>query len=203
MANVLRPAALLVASALLAAGCGGKKVTRVETDTTIDLSGRWNDTDSRLVAEAMIQDCLNSPWLPRHQTVAKPDVRPVVIVGVIRNKSMEHIPTDTFIKDIERTFIKDGRVRVVADAGDRGDIRAERESMQGNVTPETLKKFGRELGADYVMMGEINQIIDQEKGEKVSFYQTNLELISVESNEKVWIGDKKIKKYIGRSKYSG
>lgn len=202
MTNVLRPTVLAIVSALLVAGCGGKKVTRVETDTTIDLSGRWNDTDSRLVAEEMIQNCLTEPWLTRHQTMAKSE-RPVVIVGVIRNKSLEHIPVDTFIKDMERAFIKDGRVRVVADAGDRGDIRAERESMQGNVTPETLKKFGQELGADYVIMGQINQIIDQEKGEKVSFYQTDLELIQVETNEKVWIGDKKIKKYIGRSKYSG
>ena len=203
MTQVLRPAVCVIASALLFAGCGGKTVTRVEPETTTDLSGRWNDTDSRLVAQNMIQDCLSGPWLTRHQTTAKPSERPVVIVGVIRNKSMEHIPVDTFIKDIERTFITDGRVRVVADAGDRGDIRAERESMQGNVTAETLKKFGKELGADYVMMGEINQIIDEEKGQKVSFYQTDLELIHVESNEKVWIGDKKIKKVIGRSKYSG
>ena len=203
MTQVLRPAVCAIASALLFAGCGGKTVTRVEPETTTDLSGRWNDTDSRLVAQAMIQDCLNAPWLTRHQTMATPSERPVVIVGVIRNKSMEHIPVDTFVKDIERAFINDGRVRVVADAGDRGDIRAERESMQGNVTPETLKKFGKELGADYVMMGEINQIIDQEGGRKVSFYQTNLELTHVESNEKVWLGDKKIKKVIGRSKYSG
>ena len=75
--------------------------------------------------------------------------------------------------------------------------------MQGNVTAETLKRFGHELGADYVLMGYINQIIDEESGEKVSFYQTDLQLIDVESNVKVWIGQKKIKKYIGRAKYSG
>jgi hypothetical protein len=184
-------------------GCGGKTVTRIDADTTTDLSGRWNDTDSRQVAQTMIQQCLNAPWLTRHQTDSGSSERPVVIVGVIRNKSLEHIPVDTFIHDMERAFINDGRVRVVADAGDRGDIRAERESMQGNVTAETLKKFGRELGADYVMMGTINQIVDEEGGQKVSFYQTDLELINAESNEKVWIGDHKIKKFIGKGRYSG
>jgi penicillin-binding protein activator len=190
-------------AALMLAGCGGRTVTRVDENTTIDLSGRWNDTDSRLVAEAMIQDCMNRPWLSRHQTDAKSSDRPVVIVGVIRNKTMEHIAIDTFIKDMERSFINDGRVRVVAESGARVDIRAERESMQGNVTPETLKKFGKELGADYVMMGTISQIIDEVEGQKVSFYQTDLELINAETNEKVWIGDKKIKKFIGKGKYSG
>ena len=106
--------AALLATAI---GCaGGKTITRIDPDTTIDLSGRWNDVDSRQVAEAMIQDCLNRPWLTRHQTDTGSSDRPVVIVGVVNNKSMEHIPIDTFIKDIERTFINDGRVRVVADS---------------------------------------------------------------------------------------
>ncbi len=195
--------AALAALALLPAlaACAGKTVSRIDTDTTVDLSGRWNDTDSRLVSEEMIRDCLNQPWLRSHMTTRAK--KPVVIVGAVRNKSMEHIPTDTFIKDIERAFINSGEVTVVADAGARADLRAEREAMQGHVTAETLKKFGTEKGADYVMMGDINQIVDQEGGEKVSFYQTDLELVNVESNEKVWIGQKKIKKFIGKGKYSG
>ena len=44
-----------------------KKVSRVEADSTIDLSGKWNDVDSRLVAEAMIEDCLRSQWLYKYK----------------------------------------------------------------------------------------------------------------------------------------
>ena len=44
-------------------GCSSsKQVTRVDADTTIDLSGRWNDTDSRMVADEIIGDCLTHPW---------------------------------------------------------------------------------------------------------------------------------------------
>jgi len=192
---------VLALAPLCLTGCGGTKVTRIDSDQTVDLSGKWNDTDSRMVSEEMIRDCLNQAWLRRHLTeYSKP---PVVIVGAVRNKSMEHIPVETFIKDIERAFINSGEVTVVADAGERMDIRAEREAMQGNVTPETLKRFGREVGADYVMTGVINQIKDTEGGEEISFYQTDLELINVESNVKVWIGQKKIKKFIERSGYKG
>jgi len=197
----LRSAAALSLIVLALAGCGGKTVSRIDTDSTVDLSGRWNDTDSRLVSEEMIQDCLNQQWLRSHMT--ERSKRPTIIVGAIRNKSMEHIPTDTFINDIERSFINSGQVTVVADSGERADLRAERESMQGNVTADTLKKFGKERGADYVMMGDINQIVDQEDGKKIAFYQTDLELIDVESNVKVWIGQKKIKKFIGKGKFSG
>jgi uncharacterized protein (TIGR02722 family) len=206
MMNAVRARAAAALPVLLLAlpvlgGCGGKTVTRIDPDSAVDLSGRWNDTDSRYVAETMIQDSLNRPWLANH--MRDHSKVPVVIVGAIRNKSMEHIPVETFIKDIERAYINSGRVTVVADAGDRVDIRAEREAMQGNTTPETLKRFGREVGADYVLVGVINQIIDQEGGEKVSYYQTDLELIDVESNVKVWSGTEKIKKFIAKGRYSG
>lgn len=196
------PLAAFVALTAFSFGCGGKTVTRIDPTEQTDLSGKWNDTDSRLVADALIADCLSRPWLSRHLSDPSSSERPVLVVGPIRNKSLEHIPVDTFIKDMERAFITDGRIRVVADAGERVDIRAEREAMINNASAASIKEFGRELGADYVMMGQIDQIIDQEDGETVSFYQTGLELINAETNEKVWIGDHKIKKFIAQGRYS-
>ena len=50
--------ALCACVALLSAcsSSGGKKVTRLDANEVTDLSGSWNDTDSRLVAEEMIND---------------------------------------------------------------------------------------------------------------------------------------------------
>ena len=181
-------------------GCGGsKQVTRVDADTTIDLSGRWNDADSRMVANEIIGDCLNHPWINDHGIAA--GNRPVVIVGGIRNKSMEHIPVATFTTDIERAFINSGKVRTVSSASERGEIREERAAQGEFASLETVKRMGRELGADYMMTGEINTIEDREGGDQVVFYQTDLTLTNIETNEKIWIGQKKIKKFIGRDKF--
>ncbi len=57
----------LLAMIFLLISCAGPSVKRTEVDETIDLSGRWNDTDSRLVSEEMIEDCLNRPWLQSYQ----------------------------------------------------------------------------------------------------------------------------------------
>ena len=55
---------LIVSLILFLAGCGSSRnVTRTATDTTVDLSGRWNDADSRLTAEKMIDGLLNSRWI--------------------------------------------------------------------------------------------------------------------------------------------
>ena len=181
-------------------GCGAsKQVTRVDSDTTIDLSGRWNDADSRMVADEIIGDCLNHPWINNHGISA--GGKPVVIVGGIRNKSMEHIAVATFISDIERAFINSGKVRTVSSASERGEIREERADQGEYAALETIKRMGRELGADYMMTGEVNTIEDREGGDLVLFYQTDLTLTNIETNEKIWIGQKKIKKFIERKRF--
>jgi uncharacterized protein (TIGR02722 family) len=172
------------------------RVTRVDPSQTVDLSGRWNDTDSQQVAEAMSQDALNSNWLRDIELNSVNAKKPVVIIGIIANKSHEHIDHETFTKDIEREFIKSSKIRVVQNKTFREKLREERADQQEFASPETQKKWGRELGADYMMFGNISSIVDQEGKRKVVFYQVNLELTNIETNETIWIGDKKIKKYV-------
>lgn len=185
---------------LVVLGCSKRQVTRIDTDTVTDLSGRWNDTDSRLVSQEMITDCLSANWKSNHREDR--GSKPTVIVGMIQNKSSEHIAVETFIGDIERAFVNSAEVAVVAGSEEREQIREERADQQTYSSDETVKKWGRELGADYVMTGTISSITDQEGGEKVVFYQIDLTLIDLENNTKVWLGQKKIKKYIGYAKVS-
>lgn len=185
----------LIASALLtASACGNRKVKRIDPSTQTDLSGRWNDTDSRLVAEEMIKDVLERPW--RSQFVSEFDRRPVVIVGSVRNRSSEHIEALTFIKNIERAFINSGLVSVVQSGEDRKELRDERSEQQIFASEESRKRWGKEKGADFMMNGVINSITDQYKNRRTITYQINLELTNLETNEKVWLGEKEIKKFI-------
>ncbi|MEM6643543.1 MAG: penicillin-binding protein activator LpoB [Bacteroidota bacterium] len=178
---------------IISASCS-RQVTRLNPDQQIDLSGRWNDTDSKLVAEEMIKDVTGRPW--HNNFRIEEGKKPTVIVGYVQNKSSEHIESETFIKDVEREFINSGFVRVVSNADFREKLREERADQGEFASPETQAKWGRELGADFMMFGVITAITDSYKKEKVVNYKVNLELSNIESNEKVWIGDKEIKKYI-------
>ncbi len=171
-------------------------VARVSTDSTIDLSGRWNDVDSRLVAEEMIKDCLGQRWLYKWETVNK---RPMVVIGKVTNQSHEHISTQTFIKDLERALLNSGKVEFVANKREREQIREEKEDQSENASARTAKSLHEETGADLMLIGSISTIVDREGRRSVIFYQTNMELIDIESNQKVWIGEKKIKKYVERA----
>lgn len=185
----------LAVATLVLSSCSMHKVQRISVEETVDLSGRWNDTDSRLVAEEMVQQILSGNWISEHMRTHA-NQRPVVIVGLVYNKTSEHIDANTFIKDVEKSFIKSGKVRLVQAGDKREALRQERANQQDFASVETAKKWGRELGADYMLQGDISSIIDAYKKEKVTYYQTSLELSNLETNEVVWIGDKKIKKYI-------
>lgn len=191
---------LVVVMIGLNGGCAsGPKVERMDSSATVDVSGQWNDTDSRMVAEEMITDCLNRPWVDNFRARNKQQV-PSVIVGAVKNRSHEHINVQTFVKNLERALINSGRVEFVASKGEREQIRSEREDQARNASDETMKGPGQEQGADFMLIGTINTIRDEVKGTAVMYYQVNLELVSLSNNVKAWIGEKQIKKLITRPK---
>jgi len=185
---------LIIAGSLTLGSCA-RQVTRVSSDAQIDISGRWNDTDSRLAAEELTAEITNGDWLTNFMQ-DNDGKKPVLIVGLVRNKSHEHIESETFIKDIEKALIKRQSARIVSGGKMREELRAERADQQTNSATSTVKKFGLETGADFMLQGNINSIVDAHKRQKVTYYQIDLELTNLQTNEKVWIGDKKIKKFV-------
>ena len=175
----------------------GTKVERMDVDVTKDLSGRWNDTDSRLVAETMIQECLNGAWYAKavKETRGK---EPVVIVGTVVNDTMEHINTGAFVEELQRALINSGKIEFVASSSERGEIRQERLEQDEYASEATRKAFGQEVGADYMLSGVLSSIVDQEGRKSVVFYQVNLKLINIETNKILWNGQKQIKKYVAK-----
>jgi len=188
---------LVVMSSVMLAACS-TSVERLDAGEQVDLSGAWNDTDSQLVAEEMIEDSLSRAWISKFVSSEGKD--PAVIVGTIKNLSHEHINTNTFVANMERELINSGEVQFVASASNRQEIRDERADQDLNASEATRKEAGQEYGADFIMQGQINTIVDVDGTTQVRFYQVNLELISLKDNRKVWVGEKKIKKLISNSK---
>ena len=181
----------------LAMGACSTAVTRMDVKEVKDLSGAWNDSDSQLVATEMMTDVLNRDWITEFKGEKKR--KPAVIVGEIRNLSHEHINVSTFVQEVQRNLINSGKVKFVASSSEREEIRGERADQDINASEATRKAMGKEKGADFMLKGTINTIIDANGRDQVRFYQVNLTLISLVDNEIVWNGEKKIKKFVERS----
>lgn len=185
---------------ILLTGCQSITTQRMATDSVTDVGDKWNDTDSRLVADEMINDVLSRPWLKRfYQTHG--DKSPVIIIGTVKNRSHEHINVKTFVRNLERALLNSGEVEFAASRSERDEIRDERLDQASNASEETAKSAGEEIGADYILKGELNSIISKDGGKSVRFYQVNLTLIDLEKNKKVWIGEKKIKKLLKQRRF--
>jgi len=181
------------------AGCGAEtKVTRVDAGVVTDLSGRWNDTDSRIVAESMVKEALEYPWLNTFSQTKRR--QPVVVVGTVLNNSHEHINVQTFVTDLERELTNSQKLTFVAGKSEREEVRTERKEQAMYAREDTQKAPGKEMGADYMMKGTIATILDEADGTKAMFYQVDLQMVDLESNAKVWFGQKKIKKVIEKKR---
>lgn len=191
---------LVLGCALIVSGCGKEtRVTRVDTDVVTDFSGRWNDTDSKQVAETMVKEMISQPWLGNFtRDKGQP---PFVVVGTILNRSHEHINVNTFVSDLERELTNSQKVTFVANKVEREEVREERRDQAVHALEETQKGPGREIGADFMMKGSISTIQDESEGVKSVYYQVDLDLIDLENNVKSWYGQKKIKKVIERKRF--
>ncbi|KPA09087.1 hypothetical protein MHK_010713 [Candidatus Magnetomorum sp. HK-1] len=193
---------ILFAVLIIVAGCQTlPRITPENPEKDSYVSGRWNDSDARQVAEEMIHDCLDRNWL--FNFIKKNSGNnPTVIIGKIQNKTSEHIDVKTFVGSIQRALINSGKVDFVASNFEREEIRLERIDQAKNADESTQKGPGEEIGADYMLKGAITSIRDQSGGTSLMFYQVDLKLINMANNRIEWVGEKKIRRKIQRPRWS-
>jgi len=192
--------AALVCLSVFVVGCGGVKTSRVAADKEMALTDKWNDEDSRLVADEMVDDMMSFPWLKRFNKKF-PDKEPTIVVQRIKNKSHEHIATDTFVNDIKRAVMRSGLAEFIVSGEERERTRAELKQQDMHASETTRMEMGEEMGANFALSGTINSFVDQLDGKRVTFYQIDMKLINVQTTREAWSGSKKIKKFMERSKF--
>lgn len=176
------------------AACQTRQVTRLDPSAAIDLSGRWNDTDSRKVADQMIYDLFDSDKFKQY--AKSKTQKPVIVVGAIRNKTSEHIDADNFIKKFEVVIHNSNAADIVESNEFRDQLRVERLEQQEFADPATVKRMGREAGADLMLFGEITSEVDTDNNRRVVNYITTLFLTDIETNKRIWYGQNEIKKLV-------
>ena len=187
-------------AAISVAACNTTRVSRVDPASVTDLSGRWNDADSRLVANALITQSLDADWA-RRWADAHGGRTPTVIVGGFANRTLEHIPVTTFTRDLERAYVNSGAVRIVASVDERQSVRTERADQQANALADTRARVAMEQGAQFMLQGDVQAIEDAAGRERAVTYQIDATLVDLESNAKVWVGQHRIKKTIDRRRF--
>ena len=179
--------------------CASSGVKRVDAGTQTGLSGYWNDTDVRIVCEALINDCLNSARVD--QAIKNKRGTPKVIVGRFKNESSEHIDTGIISSTLESVIFNSGKLDFVAGGSTRDDLRAERQDQQTQASERTAAALGNETGADFMLTGTVKAIVDKAGNQSVRTYFVNAEMSDISTNQRIWMAQNSdIKKVVTRAK---
>lgn len=181
----------VLAACILLSACAGKQVsygdaTAVETTTT-----GFGSTDLQSIAAKMVDDVVSFP--PIVQMTA--DRRPVVFVDKIKNKTTEHIDTESITDSIQTKLLQSGKFRFV-------DMTAVKQIQQqlnfqsdsGLVDPSKAVAFGKQTGAEFMLYGNLSSIVKRNSDTKDVYYKFTLKLVNLETGIMEWAGEKEIRK---------
>ncbi len=160
---------------------------------------KWNPTDANKTAEVVIKAVVSKNWLIEFMQ-GNGGKKPIVIVDDIENRTSEHIDTAAIGQALQNELINSGKIRFI-DKAARDKILKEIKyhNESGMVSNETAKKKGKQIGADFFMVGEITSITNVQGGYKTVTYTTTVRLTNLETSEILFSESYQIKKKFKRS----
>ena len=121
----------------------GQSVQRINPNKQTDLSGYWNDTDVRIIAETLVEECVNAPAIIRY--IKENQREPVVQLGSFKNRSDEHLDTAILATKFKVALINSGKVKFSAEKEIKEELREEILAQQDWASEETAKKVRKLL----------------------------------------------------------
>ena len=158
---------------------------------------RWNETDARKSAEAIVKAMLKQAWL-RSYRERHNQRRPIVAIEPIENKTAEHIDTGALVGYVRDELVNSGQIRFV-NKEQREKINKELAYQHGGaVAKNTRAKRGRQTGVNYLIDGKLSSYEHVRGGLKTITYQVVLSLTNLETAEIEWSTKHLIKKRLKR-----
>lgn len=171
--------------------CGPKQFTKGDYDNVQNenlLNDRWSETDMQNVVEALVRSML------AHRAIAKASKPPLVMVTRLENKTSEHIDTQSVMDMVRVELSKTGDVQFI-DKEAREDIKEEYNYQNSGVVSEESKKGpGGQVGADFIVNGRLDSIVQEVGKDKTVYYKITLNLTNLRTGVVVWTDQKQLRK---------
>jgi penicillin-binding protein activator len=185
-------AVVLVMASLIIFGCGPKAFVKgdyQDVEKENNLNDQWSETDMQKTVKTMVDSLI------AHPVIANAKTPPIVIVTGLQNKTSEHIDTQSIMDMVRVELMKTGKVSFI-DKEARGDISEEYNYQNsGMVGAETKKGPGGQIGADFIVNGRLDSIVQEVGKEKTVYYKMTLNLTNLKTSVINWTDQKEIRKY--------
>tara|TARA_R110001583_G_scaffold12280_9_gene54664 strand:+ start:4244 stop:4846 length:603 start_codon:yes stop_codon:yes gene_type:complete len=177
-------------------GCTNKSVIRYGDATAVETTNiNFGSTDLQKVASQMTDSLLLSPVVG----TLTANTRPILFVESIKNKTSEHIDTESITDSISTKLLRSGKFRFV----DMGRVAAAREQLEfqqssGMVDASKAIAFGQQVGAQYMLYGNLASIVKSNKDKSDVYYKFTLRLLDLKSGLVEWADETEIRKTKGK-----
>lgn len=184
-------AILLGVSALLSACSSSPTVSYVDPNTVDTTSIGFNSTDLQTTAKSMVDQMLSSATIVQ----LTQNNTPVLFVDTLTNNTSDFIDTQAITDTISTELIQSGKFHFV-DMTKVATIKNQLnyQNKSGLVNPATAAKLGQQIGAQYMLYGDIASINAMNNNQQSLYYQITMKLLNVETGVIVWQGQQQIRK---------
>ncbi len=173
-------------------GCGPKAFVKGQYDDNVEdtnlLTDKWSETDMQKAVQELVQSAVNHPSIG---TSKRP---PVVMVTKLQNKTSEHIDTQSITDMFTVELMNSGKVSFI-DKAAREDIAEEYDYQDSGMVDRTSKKGkGGQTGADFILNGRLDSIVQEAGKDKTVYYKMTMILTNLKTGVMVWTNHKQMRK---------
>lgn len=182
---------LIAVAICFLASCGPRAFTKgdYEDPEKVNLlNDQFSESDMQHMAKTLVDSMVAS------RPIAKATKPPVVMVTKLENKTDEHIDTQSIMDMVKVQLGKSGAVAFV-DKEAREDVSKEYDYQNsGAMDQTTIHSKGKQVGADYILNGRLDSIVQEVGKDKTVYYKITLYLTNLNTNVSVWQDHDQVRK---------
>lgn len=187
----MRKLLVAICGVSLLTACGPRAFVKGDYDKDVESTNLLNDQWSETDMQVAVKDLVNSAIA--HPAIAAAKRPPVVMVTKLQNKTSEHIDTQSITDMVTAELMRGGKVSFV-DKAAREDISDEYQYQDENASRETKKAKGGQTGADFILNGRLDSIVQEAGKDKTVYYKITLNMTNLKTGLIVWSDYKQIRK---------
>ncbi|QDE32481.1 penicillin-binding protein activator LpoB [Shewanella polaris] len=187
---------IFVLAAVMGLSACQSKVEYGDASEVETVNENFGSTDLQNIAAKMVDSMLTFPPV----IVMTQTNRPIIFVDKIKNKTSEHIDTESVTDTISNKLLRSGKFRFI-DMTKVDTVRKQLDYQNnaGMVDPSTAIKFGRQIGAQYMLYGNLSSIVKQDGSTKDVYYKMTMRLMDLDTGLIEWSDEKEIRKVKSKS----
>lgn len=192
MKNSVLAACLLGALGVGLTSCGPREFIKGQYDQNVEdpnlLTDKWSESDMQAAVKELVTSAVS------HPAIANAPRPPIVMVTRLQNKTDEHIDTQSITDMFQVELMRSGKVTFV-DKAAREDMAEEYDYQDsGMVSRESQKTKGGQVGADFIMNGRLDSIVQEAGKDKTVYYKLTMNLTNLKTGLIQWTDHKQLRK---------